>query len=176
MATQIPDDMLRSGDLVDVFYEIKPGANPTLVSMAISQVKNDLWADKRFDYQGSRITEEFDPETREPFELLTVTIMVRKYPRGERPERYEAGIFVPIVALVAMLTAAVVAFSVAIIYRSYVVHRIASSEQSDAVKVAGLEAVAQPIFELSKLSVGTVAIGALFLWALFGRKGGRALD
>ena len=47
MATQIPDDMLRSGDLVDVEYEIKPGANATLVGLAISQVKKDLWADKR---------------------------------------------------------------------------------------------------------------------------------
>ncbi len=47
MAQQIdiPDDMLRSGNLLDVEYEIKPGANPTLVGMAISQVKKDLWAE-----------------------------------------------------------------------------------------------------------------------------------
>lgn len=177
MATQIPDEMLRSGDLVDVEYLIKPGANPTLLGLAISNVKKDLWADKRFDYQGSR--EEIrtnksglDGGVREE-RILIITVSVRKYPRGERPELYQAGLHLGVAILLGLFAGAVIAYSGQLAYKTHTVKRIATDpNMSDAVKTAALEALGQ-----SSASVGsgiaavggslvTAAIIIGVLWAL----------
>lgn len=108
-AVPIPSDMLQSGDLVDVEYEIKAGAPEALVNLAISQVKKDLWADPRFDYQSSRRLYGYDAD-QVWYDKLIVTVSVRQYPRGQRPEVQQAGIFVPIAVLIALLAGVVASY------------------------------------------------------------------
>lgn len=129
MATQVQDDMLHSGDLVGFEYLIKPGANETLLGLAIKRVKDDLWADRRFDYQGSY------EETRTnksgldgaiiEERYLIINVIVRQYPRGERPTEQQAGVGAIVVVLATL--AAILAGSLAVYsvfeYKGAVVHK-----------------------------------------------------
>ncbi len=179
MATQvrIPDDQLAPGDLVDVEYLIQPGAAPGMVKLAVSEVKKSLANDERFNYQGSREETRIDKSglagsVRE-VQVIIITVQVADPRKKGAPlpgDPQKAAVGVSIAVLVAIVAGVAALYSAAIIYRSYTIKRIATSDQSDAVKIAALDAAKAPMIDLSKVGVGTIAIGALFLYALFGRK------
>lgn len=154
--TKIPDDMLQPGDLVDVRYAIVSD-NQTLVDLAIHEIKKQLAADPRFDYQGSRTEQGFDAD-QVPQNDLIITVQVRKYLRGQRPETQEAIIgVIAISTAIALLAAAVAYYAHAIKFVSANKRAIAENPAiSDEVKVAALH---------DKTSIGAglgAAAGSLF--------------
>lgn len=177
----IDESLLYPGDTIRFDFVLK-ASNQTLLDAAIKKVKEQIYSDDRLDAQGSEIVTEVDKSGLEgsvqEIQVLRIYATVRKYRREQRAETQYAVAWVPILTLVGLVTAAVVAWSGAIAYRSYTVQRIALSAESDTVKVQAMGALQQPTVELSKIGVGTVAIGALFLWALFGhrRRGGGNVD
>lgn len=149
MATklQIPDDVLIPGDLVDVYYQIKPGAPQGLVTTAIHEIKKSLASDSRFHYQGSKIEDRTNLEDNSVTPYLIVTLQVADPSKvtGNKPlatQPQQAGLWIPIVVLIALVTAAVVAYSVAVVYRNYVLNRhpVATTITSGA-KTIGLGVV-----------------------------------
>ncbi|MCU0916912.1 MAG: hypothetical protein MUC88_20480 [Planctomycetes bacterium] len=175
MTTQIQDDMLHSGDLVGFEYLIKPGANETLLGLAIKRVKDDLWADRRFDYQGSY------EETRTnksgldgaiiEERYLIINVIVRKYPRGERPTEQQASM--ALATAIALMAGALIAYLAVLEHRTTTVVRIATDpNMSEQTKRAALEALGKPAGGIGgtiaaaggSLVAAAIVIGVL--WAL----------
>jgi hypothetical protein len=96
-AYTIPDDMLAPGDLLDVDFLVTSD-NDTLVGMAIQDVKKALWADPRFDYQGSAW------QTREDGRHLIVTVSVRTTLKGETVPIQQANVAVGLIAVATAIT------------------------------------------------------------------------
>jgi len=167
MATAVPieDQYLHSGDMIDLVYQIQ-GTNETMIALAVHSIKQSVAADPRLDYQSARREYRVDLGTGINYEFLIVRVIVRRYPRGEpEPDVQTAGIWVPIVAVVAMATAAIVAHKAAIVYRTYSIIRVAENPNlSDEVKVATLNAIGQKGFDLSKALGG----GNLMPWIIGG--------
>lgn len=111
---------LSPGDLVDVIFEIAT-SNATLASYAISKVKADVAADKRWHYQGSVIEDRTDPETGRTFRALVITVQAVDPAKvtGNHPEVtvYEANAL----AVVAVIVGGIAALAIAgaVIYRDY---------------------------------------------------------
>lgn len=143
MATvPVEDQYLHSGDMIDLEYQIQ-GKNETLIALAVHSVKQSIASDPRLDYQSGRREYRTDLETGINYEYLIVRVIVRDYPRGEPPpDMQTAGIWVRIVAIVAMASAAVIAYSGAVVYRSYSIVRVAENPNlSDEGKVATINAL-----------------------------------
>lgn len=172
MAQTAPIDtnVLKSGDMIDLEYQIV-GSNETMIALAVHSVKQSIASDSRLDYQSGRREYRTDLETGIVYEFLIVTVIVRRYPRGERePDIQLAGLWVPIAIIVAAASAAVIAYSTAVVYRSYTVHRIATGDQSDAVKQTALGALDQP-FDLAGWSwIVPAAIVLGIYWASKSRR------
>ncbi len=97
----IPDDMLVPGDLLSLKFR-RLVDNDTLVGMAINDVKKKLWADPRFDYEGS----EWRGDT------FVINVRVRTTPKGERVEVQQAGIgaLIAVATVAAMVVGAIIAW------------------------------------------------------------------
>jgi hypothetical protein len=122
------ETMLYPGDLVDLTYEIT-STNETLVALAVHDLKQTLYADARFDYQGSREITASNVETQQPVRFLIITLLVRKTLRQEHVPIQEANLGpVALVAIVALAAAAVIAYSGAVVYRSVQVRRAAEAQ------------------------------------------------
>jgi hypothetical protein len=165
--------MLQPGDLVDIELELKAGLYGTLENLAVSEVKKSLAADRRFRYQGSREIESFETETGEPYRAIIITVQVADLSKvtGSNPRPtppLEAGVsWIKVITLVSIVAGAIAAYSGAIAYRAYVIRRIATSGESDAVKVAALQAAGQPLFGTGSLGgVGMAVIIIAVLWVL----------
>ncbi|NLZ06672.1 MAG: hypothetical protein GXY19_16015 [Phycisphaerae bacterium] len=140
MAQTVPieSEYLKSGDMIDLEYQIV-GSNETLLALAVHSIKQSVADDGRFGYQSGRRETRTDLETGTNYEFLIVRVIVRRYPRGQRePEVQTASLWVPIVAIVALATAAIVAYSTAIIYRSYSIVRVAESTAPEGVKTTAI--------------------------------------
>lgn len=174
--TKIPDDMLQPGDIIDVTYAIV-GDNQTLVDLAIHEVKKQLAADPRFDYQGSRIEQGFDAD-QVPQNDLIISVQVRKYLRGQRPETQEASIgLIGIASLLAGLIALGAYYTHAIKYVSANKRAIAENPLlSDSVKVAALQeekTFGQGVAAAGgSLMTAMIIIGVLWAMSLSRRRSG----
>lgn len=144
MAQTVPieSEYLHSGDMIDLEYQIV-GSNETLIALAVHSIKQSVAADSRLDYQSGRREIRTDLSTGINYEFLIVRAIVRDYPRGDAaPDVQTAGIWVPIVAIVALASAAVIAYSGAVVYRSYSIVRVAENPNlSDEGKVATINAL-----------------------------------
>jgi hypothetical protein len=196
--TQVVDELLAPGDLVDVEYLIQPGAAPGLVTLAIHDIKRSLAADERFHYQGSWTETRVDKTGQFggviDVEFLIVRVQVadpskrKALPDGYEPqpqwnpERQEAGIpRLSVKSVVALFSAAIAAHAAAVTIRTYTLHRLATSTaMNDETKQAALNAfgkggssIGQAIALISG-SLGTAAIIIAVLWALSlsSRRGG----
>ncbi|MDI6447874.1 hypothetical protein [Anaerobaca lacustris] len=152
MAETAPIDtnVLKSGDMIDLEYQIV-GSNETMIALAVKAIKDTVHSDPRLDYQSGWREYRWEwsggsvgSGSLVRVEYLIVQAIVRRYPRGEpEPEReiQEAGIWIPLTLIVAMLAAAVAAYPAAIIYRSYVIHRTVKDPGiPEETKVAALGA------------------------------------
>lgn len=140
MANTVPieSEYLHSGDMIDIDYQIV-GSNETMIALAVHSIKQSVAADPRLDYQSGRREKRVDLSTGINYEYLVVRVIVRRYPRGEpEPEIQTAGIWVPIIAIVALASAAVISYSTAIIYRSYSIVRVSESSAPESVKAAAI--------------------------------------
>jgi hypothetical protein len=182
-AYTIPDDMLAPGDLLDVDFLITSD-NDTLVGMAIQDVKKALWADPRFDYQGSAW------QTREDGRHLIVTVSVRTTLKGERVPIQQAGLGVTALIAIALVVGAVIAWK-CLDNRGYTIRRgiqAAQHEEAErirqdetltqeqkAVQLQALysQAVSAPRIGggisniLASLGTGGLVVAGLVLWAIF---------
>ena len=167
---EIPEGVLVPGDILMIEFEIT-STNRTLVGMVVSDIKKNVWADDRLDYQGSKEFTVGDLELQRDVTILQVFASVRKYRRAQRETMQYAITGAAAATIVAAIVGSVAALAAgSVIYRSYTVKKVAMSDQSDAVKIAALDAMDKPMFDLSRIGVGTLAVGALFAWALFGRQ------
>lgn len=140
MAQTVPieSEYLHSGDMIDLEYQIV-GSNETMIALAVHSTKQSVAADSRLDYQSGWREIRTDLSTGINYEFLIVRVIVRDYPRGEpAPDVQTAGIWIPIVAIVALASAAVIAYSTAIIYRSYSIVRVAESKAPESVKTTAI--------------------------------------
>jgi hypothetical protein len=119
MATAIETQDLRPGDLVDIKYEIRTD-NRVQLGLAVHSIKQALASDERFNYQGSREVTASELATGAQVRWLIVTVEVRKTLRQEQMETktQEAGFWIPLVAIVALMTTAVFAWGHAVKYVS----------------------------------------------------------
>jgi hypothetical protein len=154
MATLRLDNVqLKPGDIVMVQYELT-GANETLTGLAVHQIKQTLANDARFNYQGSEVGEAQDADEN-TLSVLNIYVQVRKTPRQERVEVQQAGvgieIVIGVVALVALISGAIIAHSGQIKERCVTVNGILASGESDAVKIEALKAAGAD----AKTGIGT---------------------
>jgi hypothetical protein len=137
----IPEsEILYPGDLVDVEYEVRQTG--LLTDMAIAQIKRDLWADERFDYQGSRWETRVDKSgldgTIVEREFLIITVLVRTTPKTQQPQEQRAGLGpVAVIAVVTLLGAAVIVAAGALIYHGHSITRAAQIETQTTQAVLG---------------------------------------
>lgn len=134
MALEI-NEVLNPGDLIEVQYEIR-NAPETLTKLAIHKVKTELWADPRFNYQGSRIDEVTDAATGEKRRYLFIQVQVRRYLKGDRIRKVQASAFHPTV-LLGVIAAAItaVAVSSSLAYQNYTILRSAQITAEEAEKI-----------------------------------------
>jgi len=167
------DEYLRPGDLLAMEYQIT-GGNETLIALAVHSVKQSVASNPMVDYQSGKREYRTDLETGIVYEYLVIKVICRKTAKGSRNEIQQAAIG----GIVAMAAAAVVAYSAAVVYRSYVklettriVERIAiDPDASDVVKVAAIEAVGGQTQSLGDgvASAGaSLAIGGLILAGIY---------
>lgn len=204
MATsvQIPDDQLQPGDLVDVEYEIMPGAAPAAVAAAIHDVKAQLAHDRRFVYQGSQEFETQETETGALYKAIIITVMVADPSKrtGSNPppaETQQAGFWIPVTVIVALVTSAVIAWRASVVYVGYTLTRRTEAVISAVDRIrndpnmtpdqkqAALDALGATKEEQKGLSAGIAAFGgslvtaALIIgvvWAVSLSGKGRAAD
>ncbi len=161
----IPEDQLQPGDLVELKYEIT-SANETIVGMAIHDIKSALAQDPRFDYQGSREVTASNLATGQPVRWLFITVSVRRTLREGRPEIQQANWLVPIVVLVGLVAAAIVAYSGSVVYKTYAIKRIAMADIPEGSKTTALKALGRGSLGLaagSSLVMAGVVIAVLWV-------------
>jgi hypothetical protein len=182
---QIDPELLYPGDTIRFDFLIR-SASETRKAAALKSIKDTIYSDDRLDYQGSEETFPVDLETGESSHILSVYATVRKYKRNASPEMQKAGIGpFAIVAIVASVSAAVVAWKVDAIYETYAVARVreAIMENPDMTpqeKVAALETLAGEekgtiSGAIQKTGAGVVAVIALLglFWLLSQSSGER---
>lgn len=179
----IPDDMLAPGDLVDAYYQIRPGTSQYLVDAAIGDIKQALASDRRFHYQGSRIETLLEEDDGQVYEYLIVTLQVADPSKvtGSNPVVYDPALeqvtggrlgapqragLVGIIVLAALLAAAVVAASGSVIYKYWTLNRILDSDLSDETKRTAFQGQKASGFAAfgGSLVMAVIIIGVL--WAL----------
>lgn len=136
----IPEnEILYPGDLVDVEYLVQR-EDGVLLDMAIHNVKQQLYADERFDYQGSRWESRTDKSgldgTLTERRYLIITVSVRRYPKTQQAQQQLATLGpVAVIALITLISAAVLLAAGALIYYGHSIQRAAQvqGETSQAV-------------------------------------------
>lgn len=171
---KIPDDMARPGDMMDVVYDVKPNAPTGLVNLAIRTIKDTLSSDPRLTYQSGRWDEGFDIY-QVPYRRYIVRVEIRETPRGQRPQIQKAGALYSMVAIFALASAAVVAYSAAMVCRYVAIVRVAENASiSPAAKEQALNELGKSPLTAGNLAVGGIGAAAVLvvgLWLLLRRSG-----
>ena len=172
---------LKAGDIVTVPFAIK-GANQTLIDLAVHEIKKNLAADQRFNYQGSEIVAGKDADGNDS-QVLNIYVQVRKKPRQEQTEvqPQEASALAPVVIALGTIVSLVWGATYLIAKRMELqaLPVLVNGSAPESVKIAAVQAA----FDANKKSVGsgvatagnTLALGALALgglWLLTQRKAG----
>lgn len=169
---QINPELLYPGDIIRFDYLVLMAGS--LADLAIKNVKEQIWADPRLDYQGSEETYPVDLDTGQTSHIVSIFAKVRSYRKGDRPEMQLAN--VPIKPLVALISAAVIAYSAAMSYRTYAIVRIASSTtMAEETKQGAINALGggggtsglSAAIAAAGASVGTVILLMVLAWFLF---------
>ncbi len=71
------------GDTIEIQFRILD-QDPAKIDAAIHSLKQAVWADPRFDYQGSKVVDVSDVNLRQPIKLLLIFVTVRQTPRNSR--------------------------------------------------------------------------------------------
>jgi hypothetical protein len=190
----IPEsEILYPGDLIDVEYEVTQLG--VLTDMAIERIKRDLWADERFDYQGSRWETRTDKSGLEggvvERQYLIITVMARRYPKTQQPQTQEAGLGpVAVIALLTLLGAAILVAAGTVVYRGHTIQRTAEIQQqttqavladpnlTSAQKTEILTAQGTPPATGKVMTIGStlftagILIGTIYLFTRPGGRGG----